>query len=475
MERRKIAQALFATGVGASLVAARAKAQTCTDPCFTRTSAEKAAKITPANPQYPPLNVLRYGAVINSISSAGTTTTAIQNAINVAIAGGGGVVYLPPGKYYVNSALMLTGHGGAAANGVTIQGAGQNSTAITMTVANQTGIMIGNAGTICLNCFIQDLTVEGSISMTGGSAIRFMNGGNCGVANVRFGYNLYWAISLDAAGPLTVNDTQEQGGYSYYVSNCEINACVIGIVLGQTHFVQDVFLNGLVIDGATGQAINLISASGVYLSQVSTANCGIGIQTSPPSGMNVNAVFCDQVLSDTTVGSAWNITTNGGQVVEFMMTDCWGCGAGKASGGSIAAHGVSIDQGSGTINGIKISGGVFHNNNAAGIAVVSATNLVIQQAQVNQNSMYGAAGRYPGIVVKGGVSNFVIANNICGSGGYFAAVNVQPNLQSHGIVIEAGPSNNYVVAGNLVAGNLNTPGVSDGGTGTSKSVNNNVG
>lgn len=71
---------------------------------YARTAAEISAGVTPSNFSYAPLNVLRYGA---DPTGAADSTTAIQNAINVAAAatgGGGGLVYLPPGLYTIGTA-----------------------------------------------------------------------------------------------------------------------------------------------------------------------------------------------------------------------------------------------------------------------------------------------------------------------------------------------------------------------------------
>ena len=73
------------------------------------------------------------------------------------------------------------------------------------------------------------------------------------------------------------------------------------------------------------------------------------------------------------------------------------------------------------------------------------------------------------VVVRAGVGDFILSNNHIG-----AVFNAQQAAQHRfGIEIEPGGSQRYVVQGNTVTQNL-AGGIRDGGTGTSKSVANNV-
>lgn len=63
MRRRDLSKALvLASTTGSAVLPQGTDAQTCAAPCFPRTPAEIAARITPANLEYPDGNVLRYGA-----------------------------------------------------------------------------------------------------------------------------------------------------------------------------------------------------------------------------------------------------------------------------------------------------------------------------------------------------------------------------------------------------------------------------
>lgn len=107
MQRRDVSLALFASAAGSALLTRTADAQTCTPPCWARTSAEIAAGVTPTNTSYPPGDVRRYGAVGDGVAN---DAPAIQNAINAAPANA--AVYLPPNAasqvYKLNTGLTIT-------------------------------------------------------------------------------------------------------------------------------------------------------------------------------------------------------------------------------------------------------------------------------------------------------------------------------------------------------------------------------
>jgi hypothetical protein len=79
--------------------------------------------VTPTNYQYEPGNVLRYGT--NTTPGTTDMTTAIQAAINVAKAAGGGIVYIPIGTYKITAALTYTATG--LSDSIIFQGEGSQA------------------------------------------------------------------------------------------------------------------------------------------------------------------------------------------------------------------------------------------------------------------------------------------------------------------------------------------------------------
>jgi hypothetical protein len=62
MKRRDVSVGLLGAAGAAAILAKEARAQSCNLPCYPVSPAEIAAQVTPTNTQYPPQNVLRYGA-----------------------------------------------------------------------------------------------------------------------------------------------------------------------------------------------------------------------------------------------------------------------------------------------------------------------------------------------------------------------------------------------------------------------------
>ena len=107
MDRRDISKAFMgiAAVTGASAIAQKAQAQTCTAPCFAQTSAEAAAGVTPTNYQFSPSHVgddvRRYGNI--DLTGATDCSSILATANSV-----GASLYFPPGYYRISYNLTLS-------------------------------------------------------------------------------------------------------------------------------------------------------------------------------------------------------------------------------------------------------------------------------------------------------------------------------------------------------------------------------
>jgi hypothetical protein len=113
MQRREIARVLIASAAGAALITKKAKAQTCTAPCFAQTAAETAAGVTPTNLAYTaiPIDVRRYGVVPNNPGAATANTTALKALLNPTKTGPTGQLIFPNTTgadiYYFNGVIPI--------------------------------------------------------------------------------------------------------------------------------------------------------------------------------------------------------------------------------------------------------------------------------------------------------------------------------------------------------------------------------
>jgi parallel beta-helix repeat protein len=102
MKRREVAQTLIASATAGVLVSRSVDANAIGEPHHSRTAAEIAAGVTPSNFSYPELNILRYGAPINS----GDAAAALGAAVSVLMHHVEGELLIPAG-YSFNLSQVL--------------------------------------------------------------------------------------------------------------------------------------------------------------------------------------------------------------------------------------------------------------------------------------------------------------------------------------------------------------------------------
>ena len=93
-----------------------------------------------------------FGAVPDNSASATVNVTAFQAAIDAANAAGRGTVWVGPGDWYVNAAVLLK-------NEVHVKGAGRFETRIISTTTN-TAVLSASGTGARTNIFVSDLTVD---------------------------------------------------------------------------------------------------------------------------------------------------------------------------------------------------------------------------------------------------------------------------------------------------------------------------
>lgn len=140
------------------------------------------------------LSVRDFGAV-----GDGTTndTKAIQSTINQVLSAGGGVVYLPPGKYLISSQLKIDG------SNIALQGAGKDATTIFGGVPVDWSISAIST-TMKTNIEIRDLTVDVNNGVrASGIQVAYVNGfalRRCRIQNVA---TAGWNVSVGASSGAT--------------------------------------------------------------------------------------------------------------------------------------------------------------------------------------------------------------------------------------------------------------------------------
>jgi hypothetical protein len=133
---------------------------------------------------------------------------------------------------------------------------------------------------------------------------------------------------------------------------------------------------------------------------------------------------------------------------------------------------IGIDA-SGTVHQVRFLGGIVQLAQTYGVLIEgTGKDVEIDGMLVTDNSQAGKS-RYSGVVVAPGVMNFKLKNIRSGNVLWKGASPSSGAFQKYGIEIMKGASDHYQVLGCDTADNV-TGGLSDGGTGVSKTVADNL-
>ena len=399
------------------------------------------------------INVKELGAVGDLATD---DTLSLVAAINSAGVEGAGCVYLPKGKYKVTSSIACS-----PSYDIALTGDGTGISQIRSTVAGAPTLLAGDhVGTSPRTFSLRDLSMQydgASPPIAGTVAIHAKNL----VSPSKFSsfsiQKFYDGLKLEATsliGNIFVSD--------FVVGNTESKGVhllggVQGVWLteGKITARQD----GGPVSGSVG--IQMDYCNGIYMKSLDCLLNDRGMLVSPSAGETVHWVFGSQVILDTNAGAGLDINPQGGTVNGFDLSNSW-----SSSNGDI---GVKIRGSSASVvDGISLNMRILKNG-LQGIRLLGGpttfTNIKIDGCSVlsNNQTMAGVSG----VQVDGGISGFTIQNCTVGTSSLFA------NNQTNGIRVFAGTSDNYIITGNNLVGNVST-GLNDGGTGANKVIDNNI-
>lgn len=383
-------------------------------------------------------NVKAYGATGNGSTD---DTSALKTAISAAQSAGGGVVYLPQGKYLLSGNLSITG------NGVNLVGAGQAATTLLIAGGYSNGDVISfnnlHAGSVRM------LTITSAAQRAGGAAIHLNNASEVYIQDVDMS-NMFIGCLIDGAGGVLQYIDRgywtnfSPGGAGIWINNNNGN---------------DQYISHICMDNTTNIAnqplagIRVTGSGAVWANSVDIIHCQNGLLVDPSSSGFISWCFFTDCAWDTCGYHCMLINPAAGATVKGLnFVDCWSSTAQTYDGCYIG----------GPVDGVQFTGHRFFNNAGNGLIVVGpATNVFVDAS--------GAAGNNGGNTSSSGFAfnncqSFAVRN--CRTGAYVGFGVSQTN----GIIITPG-CNNYIITGNIVAGN--TTGINDAG-GPNKVVANNL-
>ena len=375
------------------------------------------------------VNVKDFGAVGDGVAD---DTAAIQAAID-AIAAMGGQIVLPSGNYKISSSLNIS------SQNVFVIGSGRKATKIFQSVASAKVFNVTASYTT-----ISSLSIEYSSQGTAGGAGININGAlYCAIDDIYI-YRAYIGIDFtnnSNSNQLTrfvcedstyigisVFNTFNIMASTFQVLNSNTTLCSLGCIRLAGFSEGNIFINGHTYQGA----FSLTTGATSY---------AMGQR---PSYNKFHCVYLDASASGAVLD----------KIVELDFIDCWFS--------SRPGNGAYLNE----VDGIRFTGGGAINCDQNGVLVESLAKRVIFQNFMARSNSVSSANTYSGIIFAANTTDFVVqgctaTNNIVTFG-----------TQKHGIIVQAGTSNNYVITNNLVSGNA-TSGVADGGSGINKFVANN--
>lgn len=352
VDRRNLSKVLLAGAAGAIAAASpRAMAQTCTAPCYPVESYEDPADIVDRS--YPPLDVRRYGAVINSES-----TVAFVRAMKVAKELRTQIYVPPTGDLYFRlSGDVLCDPGtGARIDGAIFQTTRNKNIFIAADdcTFDGTGLLIGDGGT------------SGEIEEKN-SGIFAKNVVNLRVQGLRF--------SLFQNGAIQLRNCRD-----YKIIG---NTITDGVAGSRTYPEADILVYSLSANGARG-------LRGIISHNHCLSNNDIGIY------YDANGWDLDQIISD-------NVCVTLSNGVE-------------ATNGGSRRHGILCSYGGGASGRHLITGNICRNTRITGIyrtgATVPSLSVIITSNVCSSNGYETAsAGVNGGIYIGNYGPGDIIANN----------------------------------------------------------------
>lgn len=358
------------------------------------------------------------------------------------------VLYFPAGtSYTISSTLNIS------FLDLTFIGDGAGSSIITSSVSAGDTIYANNVS----NFSMYGLTIQAPTGAGSGAVVHFGYASNVYMNDVTISGG-YIGVEMDASS--TAN-----GNFRYVLRDFLIVSTVsTAIVVGSNgatgnHPPSDVFLSGGMISSC-GAGLSVNCTGGIYVDNVDIAGCtaGAGVTLIANSGQWITTARFTNVLCDTSHGEGW-IVGGAGAVNGIELHNCWGANNTLA--------GIDIN-GSG-VNGVSIIGGYFSSNGQDGIRLDAGTNIIVNGASAFDNNTTNTG--YSGITIQSG-SGFQIANCVSGTGGVTTSGG-GTNKQAYGIAIFSSTSNNFIVTGNRLPGNV-TGGFVSYATGANQVVANNI-
>ncbi|MBN1461142.1 MAG: S-layer homology domain-containing protein [Armatimonadetes bacterium] len=319
----------------------------------------------------PPLNVAKYGARGDGASD---DTQAIQAAIDARPAGG--TVFLPAGTYLTTSGLRLR-------SGVSIRGAGEEDTAVTMPSRSSVGFIMSGGGLSDVSISNLTLKAEGYTSNVGGimmtgardcaASFLRLEGLFCGIklgsGDVGSGWVIRDIIARDCKSPLYISHVEDSTFTRLDLQ--AVRADVKNHVVYIERESHRLTFSDCVLAGGAGYCLHL------YLEGGSSSDIAF-------TGLTLDASDGRRSLY---VGGRFSKVRFNDMVIKEPLDDgaaciLWGSASDVVLDGLDAAGGSRLQSvETGTPSGCIIRNGVYRGEAIGTVAGVTVTNVTLLPAE----------------------------------------------------------------------------------------------
>lgn len=376
------------------------------------------------------INMTKYFFNVKDYGAVGDGITDDTDSIVATIASGAKLIYIPKGTYKIRPNEIILG------SGQILYGAGMAASSLYVPGLISTGVILNG-----VRSGIEGLQIYGDGTATSG-------------------YGLY----IKSSG-IKVNDVYIRDVYT-------------GIFIEGNPSATIIYINQLLIESVNHTGLKLKDVNDVFLNQFIittdsvTPSFGIRLENrveafSATNGDVLN--FAYSLSTDATVNGpgtrpAYNKFTNvyfdssaNGVLIDKSVatkfTSCWF--SNRPGRGCVIYNSTDIE----------FSACDFVNNGADGLLIESTSKHVRVHGGSVQNNNYENVNAN-GILVAANTTDFIIQGVSIGNSLGFTG------QQQRGVLVNTGSSDRYVIADNLVNGNV-VAGVVDNGSGTNKRVENN--
>lgn len=421
-----------------------------------------------------------------------TDDTAAFTACKTQLASIGGTIYVPPGNYCLFSGFTLDGSVPVQLIGsgwnTEIQTCGHDVTALTVNSSQNRVADLVIAGPQIVTTTHDGLAVGPSCADCRFDRL-YLVGGRYALYNTAADIRVSYIKATQAYGGAIIYNGTASGNAQMYCADCKLDQeFPISTPSAPVTFAARA---NLTLYSSVG---TVVSSGGYYIQLKTAGTSGSGSPTIQPYGVDITDGTAVWRLVGKTTYAAMQIDSNSSSVtllrLDMTGSFTYGLYISNTLGGTAPQSTTLTDSfiGEAYVAGINFAAGAdlkvkgnqiksCLGSNCQGITLGSSAG----DTSIVDNMIF--SNPY-GIVINTGTNHSIVANNIANASG--AAIFVQANASQFtvvgntvggsstwgtntiGVQIAAGTSNNYIVAENICLGA--TTCISDGGTGTAKTV-----